>query len=371
MNAKLRRMLGVAWVCASVAVAAATEPAYLAGLPDVDGVRSNFQGTDRFDSAARQYAALVVLINSLRDLSDGRILRNAPTPGEAARQRSYVLALKDIEREQAQATDPACAGADCPKARLNRLQLRYSLDGAFRKEVFERLTTQEWRERYLKDWHELVAQHGAAPTQSPRQSANLSLPEYRPPPTAAEAAANPRLSVFGLGLDQPFTLPRCPMGSGPDKSGEQFIAMLSQSDRFCHLPMTDIIATMLGAEPGSVAIQLPRARCPNWVGCQMYAQVSTGRLRSVTLTVKNQEEATQALLGKYGEPTRRIPMHWVNQAGMDIKHVDLEWSLDDVYVFYNTMTNLSGVGRVTVKGPSRTRQERQQGEQKKANDLKF
>ena len=135
--------------------------------------------------------------------------------------------------------------------------------------------------------------------------------------------------------------------------------------------MSDTITLPMGAEPGSVAIHLQRARCPSWAGCQLFAQVMMGRLKSITLTILDQEEATKALAGKYGEPTRRIPMQLVNQVGMNIKHVDLEWSLEDAYVFYKTMTNMSGAGHVSIKGPSQTRQERGAGEQRKATELKF
>ncbi len=36
-------------------------------------------------------------------------------------------------------------------------------------------------------------------------------------------------------------------------------------------------------------------------------------LKSITLTILDQEEATKAPAGKYGEPTKRIPMQLVNR----------------------------------------------------------
>lgn len=347
------------WVLSVMAAGQAHSQPYLSGMPAPSLVRSQIGGADALDTATRQDGALVVLINSIDSLSDGRRMRRQLTAAEQQLLQSYVQELRKLQAEYA------------GNAEYRRLAMRYSLDSAFRKEVFERTTTLEWREKYLKDWHELVAAHGPGPSRVEPKSAAPETPRISPPPSAQEVAANPRLSVFGLGLDQQFTLPKCPMEPGLNANEQAFMAMLSQMDRFCWAPVGGLMAGMLGVEPGSIAIHLPQARCPSWVVCQMYATVQVGRLRTVTLNIRDREEATQQLVQKYGKPTKRFQKAWVNEAGMNVPFTDLEWSLDDVYIYYNGMTNTNGFGRVIIKGPSQTRGERTATERKRANEMKF
>ena len=230
----------------------AAEPGHLAGMPDTDRVRTGIQGADPMDAAARQYAALFILVRTLSDLSDGRAMRGALTTAEAGRQQGYVQAMREIDREQSQAVDPACQGADCGKVRFNRLQLRYSLNATFRKEVFERLTAQAWRERYVKDWHVLVAQHGPTATSTPKLEPKLELPAFTPPLTAAEAAARPMRSVFGLVLDQPLTVPPCPTEREPTSIEEGLARLNRPNESFCLVrnPTGDMFAAVAAALGG-------------------------------------------------------------------------------------------------------------------------
>ena len=233
MLQRIRQCLSAALLAAAALASSAAEPGHLSGMPDTDRVRTGIQGADPMDAAARQYAALFILVRTLSDLSDGRAMRGALTTAEAGRQQGYVQAMREIDREQSQAIDPACQGADCGKVRFNRLQLRYSLNETFRKEVFERLTAQAWREKYVKDWHVLVAQHGPAATSTPKLEPKLELPAFTPPLTAAEAAARPMRSVFGLVLDQPLTVPPCPTEREPTSIEEGLARLNRPNESFC------------------------------------------------------------------------------------------------------------------------------------------
>lgn len=367
MLRKIRQCLSAALMAVAAFASNAAEPGHLAGMPDAGRVRTGIQGADSMDAAARQYAALAILVQTLSDLSDGRAMRRALTAAEAERQQAYVQAMREIDREQSQAVDPTCQGAECGKARFNRLQLRYSMNETFRKEVFERLTAPAWRERYVKDWHVLVAQHGPAATGTPKLEPKLELPSYTPPLTAAEAAARPMRSVFGLVLDQPLTVPPCPSEREP-ASIEEGLARLSRpNENFCLVrnPTGGMFAAAAAAPGGQGStILLPASRCPAWVACWLVAKTSAGRLTELWMQTRDGAAAQNALISKYGKPTRKIGKTSCNKFGICASYDDLEWTLEDAYVYWDPIG-------VTIKSPSVARREAGEGERKKANELKF
>jgi hypothetical protein len=367
MFRKICKCLSSSLLALAAFASSAAEPSHMAGMPDAVRVRADIQGDDPMDAAARQYAALAILVRTLSDLSDGRAMRRALTSAETERQQGYVQAMREIDREQSQGVDPACQGADCGKARFNRLQLRYSMNDTFRKEVFERLTAQAWRERHVKDWHVLVAQHGPTATSSPKLELKLELPAYTPPLTAAEAAARPMRSVFGLVLDQPLTVPPCPTEREP-KNLEEGLARLNRpNENFCLVrnPTGGMFVAAAAAFGGQGStILLPASRCPAWVACWLVAKTSAGRLTELWMQTRDVAAARTALMEKYGKPTRKIGKTSCNRLGICASYEDLEWVLEDAYVYAEP-------NGVTIKSPSLARREADEGDRKKANELKF
>ena len=67
----------------------AAEPAYLAEMPTVEQVVAKIQGSDPFDTAARQYVALSRLESMMLELEGDRSVTNQTTAAEKALSRAY------------------------------------------------------------------------------------------------------------------------------------------------------------------------------------------------------------------------------------------------------------------------------------------
>jgi hypothetical protein len=78
--------------CAGILLATpvlAADPAYLADMPSTDKVLAKIQGSDPFDTSARQYAALSRLESMMLELEGDRVAAGTTTSAEKALGRSY------------------------------------------------------------------------------------------------------------------------------------------------------------------------------------------------------------------------------------------------------------------------------------------
>ena len=363
-------------------VAWAQSDAYLAGLPDAERVLREIRGKDDFDTAARQASAFYTLRMTTEDLTEGRVFRRILTPGEAARLAEYRQGLMAIHQRMTASFDPACHGPDCPRFRFNRLRMGLETSDVFKRQLWETLTAREWRERYVKNWQVIATATGSLPTGDlAAWLAQNGGPQAAPAgeATAAQSAASsrPELAVFGLVLDQPFTLPPCPRPA-PGAQGAAALGMPS-GDRFCWMPrggdnllglltmFTDVGASM------NVLIVVPLDRRPQWLaGSSVFAQVDNGVLRAMEMpTTSDESGVSQMLREKYGKPSKVTPMTFSNDHGLKVEFNDYTWSGSGPYVFFRPFVDARNAGRLIIKGPMIASREAGAQEVQKKRELKL
>lgn len=108
--------------------ATATDPAYLAELPDAKRVAQDFKGSDRLDTLALQIAALTRLGQIVTEMAGDRYYTPGkyPTPDEARALAAIKAAAEPLAAEAETAFDPKARGADTPRQRWRNKSREYA-----------------------------------------------------------------------------------------------------------------------------------------------------------------------------------------------------------------------------------------------------
>jgi len=125
--------------------AAATNPAYLAGMPSVEKVKQMIQGSDPTDSLARQVAVLNILQEVIQrmEIAPGRRY-GSQTADELKYFNMYRLGAYQLTQDYAKAHTAAETKA------FNQLHGRYELDMTLRREMFQKVFTDAFLADYSK-----------------------------------------------------------------------------------------------------------------------------------------------------------------------------------------------------------------------------
>ncbi len=112
--------------------------AHVVGMPSPKQILSAFREPNNAESDARQYAACWAMVQSLDNLSAGRVFRNELTSREQALKAAYLSVMRDIEQRHVNDRE---------------FQLRYlsmANRREFRVDTLSRLTSAKWQAQYLK-----------------------------------------------------------------------------------------------------------------------------------------------------------------------------------------------------------------------------
>lgn len=352
MKAATGILASILW--ASASALSAQETGHLAEMPTVQRVIQDMQGQTVRDTVARQVAAFQLL-----DSLAVRDIRN-PTPQEEARRAEYRKAHEAIRQEEIAKYDPQCRlSNDCDFNKLGRCQTYYYFSPGFVRGLVDRYFSTAWQAQYLSTregnlWKNAMAIPAGSPEPqlsgdmaracndgSAQQKAQLaSVAGVGKASTATGTTAQPGdrgnkaartgvdMTVFGIPLGVPLTLPKCTRSGGgvcQDRPG--------------------ILGSLMGAD---VSISLPGERCPRaWfsVGalCSMVGELVNDELASVLLLTqgKNVEDMVGEILRqKYGKPSKVETVSFQNKLGAKWSVENLEWNLPGLHVEFKPVGQL-------------------------------
>lgn len=136
-----RRHAWLALVCVLAALAASNCAAAAQSgrqdydLPDPNPILARIQGTDGIDTAARRYAASLVLFDVTRVLAGTFSLADSP-PKLARSNQLYLKAQADYQTPiEKQYRNTACQRPDCPLTRFYETAWKLELDRSFQEQV--------------------------------------------------------------------------------------------------------------------------------------------------------------------------------------------------------------------------------------------
>lgn len=145
------------WVCCAAWMTVATDglainPPHLSEMPAVERVNAEIKGSDAMDTAARKAGAFFQLRQIIYDLAlSQRRDRNEVTPDEKRLADGYYVAAYYA----GQPIEKSLSEQDKPK--WVKLQGRYSIDPAFREQLFKQLFSASFRTAYFKATGEMDA----------------------------------------------------------------------------------------------------------------------------------------------------------------------------------------------------------------------
>jgi hypothetical protein len=360
---------------------------WLQGAPPAEQVLAAVRSGNEFESTARQLAALrIARDNALEQIGSRQYQREQMYEAERALLSSYGRGMREINEALKARWDPTCRQPDCEQFRHHRLRMALEQSDAFKREVWTRTTESGWRERHVKDWAVLVAAGGTVPTAATAPTVEqVAIGK-------AVAGAGVDVTIFGLTLDKPLTLPRCSTDFAavrPDVSEAEkrrFIERASGPQReFCWMAtggLNALAQLLTTGNPdafvsGATAlILLPQDRCPAWVKhCTLYADVDQthGVLRSVSIVTQPERDAEvqQMLRGKYGKPTSSQTGQIVNKLGARMDTEWHEWQLAGLHVAYQSLDTSYENGFLRVLGPMASSLQSRSKEQQKQREMKF
>ena len=310
-------------------------------VPGAQAVRNAIQSGSARDRLARQSAAAFVLGNIVRVQAGERLKSGGLTAAESAR-IAELEGLRDAADRDIEATLPAnCSGGrDCDERyAFNRCMSAYQFSPSFYRAIYDRFFNAEAQKALSPKlanagtvWQGAI---GMAPNSHPL--ASLSAPSKEcagggaavangagaaPAGTktvavAAKAsehddsvkrakAAGVDTTVFGLKLGEAVTLPAC-----PNRGFFDFAEITETCQRPQNVLDSDAASAMANDATGQqvlltyeIAVELPRARCPDWFGidCLFYGHLVGGRLVSVVVHpvgLLKQEQVAALLKQKY------------------------------------------------------------------------
>jgi hypothetical protein len=338
---------------ATVANAAAPDPAYLAEMPSVDRVQSTLQGGPPLDAATRQVCAFTQLFNVVHAIgvSQGRV--SSGTPDEMRVAGAYSAALRNLVQTEVRGLTPE-----------QRQNWGHSVQGcqdspAFLDALFTQFNMPETRAAYGKA-NPSFAAAGHAPSAGSSLTAGgtTGAAGVGDPSVARARAAGVDPTILGLALGEPVQVPDCASvavassqaGDGSGGLAAMINSMVQQSglqgqpvSAVCHseqMDMTALASALLGQSQGSnTIIKYPPNKCPGWMTmCVAHGSVEDGLLESVVVKVAQSGPGDQTvpklLIAKYGRPTVSHLDHFQNQQGSRVDMVDLEWVLPGVHVTF-------------------------------------
>jgi hypothetical protein len=332
--------------CIIVLLAALLVPAAFGAQPVIEvpgaqNVRDAIQSGSARDQLARQSAAAFVLGNVVRVQAGERLKSGGLTAAESAR-IAELEALRDAADRDIEATLPAnCRGGrDCEERyAFNRCMSAYQFSPAFHRAVYDRFFNAEAQKALSPKlanagtvWKDAI---GMAPNSHPLASLPAPSKEcagggaavasgagaVSPGATATVVTANAKehvdsvqrakaagvdTTVFGLKLGEAVTLPACPNGGffGSGQVSETCQRPQTVLDSDAASAMANEVTGQRVLVPYQIAVELPRARCPDWfdIDCLFYGHLVDGRLVSVFVHPRGlgkQEQVAAVLKQKY------------------------------------------------------------------------
>ena len=309
-------------------------------VPGAQAVREAIQAGSARDRLARQSAAAFVLSNIVRVQAGERQKSGGLTAAESAR-IAELEGLRDSADRDIEATLPAnCSGGrDCEERyAFNRCMSAYQFSPAFYRAVYDRFFNADAQKALSPKlttagtvWQGAISM---APNSHPLASLPAPSKECAGGGTGvgAGAAAAPAgkttsvvagtasehddsvkrakaagvdTTVFGLQLGEVVKLPACP------NRDFDFTGITETCQRPQNVLDSDGASAMANEVTGQqvmvtyeIAVELPRARCPDWfdIDCLFYGHLVDGRLVSVFVHPRGldkQEEIAALLKQKY------------------------------------------------------------------------
>ncbi len=114
---------------------------YLKEMPDTTRVINDIKGSDKIDTAARQWGAFYQLRDMLDVMSEGRVFRNQLTKEEVQIRKNYQQAM----------VQPKFDPEEYKRLGKNwgKLSIDYELDASLRNELLKLYFSPEWQTHYL------------------------------------------------------------------------------------------------------------------------------------------------------------------------------------------------------------------------------
>jgi hypothetical protein len=310
-------------------------------VPGAQAVRAAIKSGSARDQLARQSAAAFVLGNIVRVQAGERVKSGGLTAAESARIAELEGLRDSADRDIEAALPPNCSGGrDCEERyAFNRCMSAYQFSPAFYRAVYDRFFNAEaqkvlspkltaagtvWQGAIgmAPNSHPLdslpppskecsgggavvAAASGAAATAATSQAVSGKANEHDDSVKRAKAAGVDT-TVFGLQLGEAVKLPAC-----PNRGFLDFTEITETCQRPQNVLDSDGASAILNEVTGQqilvpfeIAVELPRARCPDWfdIDCLFYAHVVDGRLVAVLVHPRGlgkQDQVAAALKQKY------------------------------------------------------------------------
>ena len=365
----------------AILVAAFALGAEVASTIDVPGaavLKVAIKSPAERDLLARQDATAFVLGGLVRVQAGDRARSKAFTSTESVRIAELENFRSGAENSYLQTLPPQCGGGrDCEERfAYYRCVGAYELSSEFYRAIFDRFFTADqqkvlaprlsnagtvWQgalgmarnshpfDQFPAPSRECMGVAGSSSVRTAGASSGQTAAAATAEATAADdsvrraRAAGVDVTVLGLTLGQPVSLPLCPERSllgifGPD---------ISQTCVVNNVELNALAAdinALLGTaatEPTilyDLTVQMPTARCPDWVaGCTFTGHLSNGRLTAVyvpTTGLNKQKDIGAALTQKYKNPNQSSWKEWSNEAGTKVYGLNMTWHLQGLNVTF-------------------------------------
>jgi hypothetical protein len=160
------------------------------------------------------------------------------------------------------------------------------------------------------------------------------------------------LSIFGLQISRPFTLPECSF-----KKISKSLNFYNENDQIqgaCYRQFSDSdCGKGINPSEATVYIRWPRGHEPELVsGYDLRVSVINGNLERVvfsTLGAISQQRDMDALAEKFGQPKTTAKPIVQNVYGATSQAISAEWRIDDVVVLFDSTQNALGKGSVSIE----------------------
>ena len=186
------------------------------------------------------------------------------------------------------------------------------------------------------------------------------------------------LSVFGIALYEPLSLPPCPEGFDRNwflqnhlPGAKELLGSVERAPKTCvdAMPVGSLGSVFQflfdqrrGQDPlpgKEVAIILAQSACPSWLpaNCAVFVWLVEGYVLAVSARTDLRapyEDVIRSLVKKYGREFNKSQETWTckNEYGIPVSVTnDLYWQLDDLQVRYEPRDSTCSSGKITVGTP--------------------
>ncbi|MEQ1794117.1 MAG: type IV secretory system conjugative DNA transfer family protein [Nitrospira sp.] len=128
------------------------DASYLLEMPEVNQVHQDIQGKDEFDTLARQSGVFRILVEALKERSQGRAYGGRLASSESKKLNEYQAEVARLQAEfQAKFAKPCLPEKlDDPECTWNMFG-HYGSSKKYQKEIFARYFSPQWQEGYRQD----------------------------------------------------------------------------------------------------------------------------------------------------------------------------------------------------------------------------